>query len=79
MLALRHFEGHGRAEEAQVLGITQEAGAKRYFRALKRLKDALTTLLGVGKVSDGVDVIWFPRLRPVRRTRGGVGRAVSAG
>jgi RNA polymerase sigma-70 factor (ECF subfamily) len=46
MLALRHFEQLGRAEAAQVLGITREAGAKRYFRALKRLKDALATLPG---------------------------------
>jgi RNA polymerase sigma-70 factor, ECF subfamily len=46
VLALRHFEQLGRAEAAQVLGITQEAGAKRYFRALKRLKDALATLPG---------------------------------
>jgi RNA polymerase sigma-70 factor (ECF subfamily) len=33
-------------QAAQVLGITQEAGAKRYFRALKPLKDALATLPG---------------------------------
>ena len=46
VIALRHFEQLGRAEAAQVLGITQEAGAKRYFRALKRLKDALATLPG---------------------------------
>jgi RNA polymerase sigma-70 factor, ECF subfamily len=46
VLALRHFEQLGRAETAQVLGITQEAGAKRYFRALKRMKDALATLPG---------------------------------
>jgi RNA polymerase sigma-70 factor (ECF subfamily) len=46
VLALRHFEQLGRAEAAQVLGITQEAGAKQYFRALKRLKDALATLPG---------------------------------
>ena len=46
VLALRHFEQLGRAEAAQVLGITQEAGAKRYFRALKRLKDVLATLPG---------------------------------
>jgi RNA polymerase sigma-70 factor, ECF subfamily len=46
VLALRHFEQLGRAEAAQVLGISQEAGAKRYFRALKRLKDALATLPG---------------------------------
>ena len=43
VLALRHFEQLGRAEAALVLGITQEAGAKRYFRALKRLKDVLAT------------------------------------
>ena len=46
VLALRHFEQLGRAEAAQVLGITQEAGAKRYFRALKRLKDVLATRPG---------------------------------
>ena len=46
VLVLRHFEQLGRAEAAQVLGITQETGAKRYFRALKRLKDALATLPG---------------------------------
>ena len=49
MLALRHFEQLGRAEAAQVLGITQEAGAKRYFRALKRLKDVLATMPGGGE------------------------------
>ena len=46
VLALRHFEQLGRAEAAQVLGITQEAGAKRDFRALKSLKDALATIPG---------------------------------
>jgi RNA polymerase sigma-70 factor, ECF subfamily len=46
VLALRHFEQLGRAETALVLGITPEAGAKRYFRALKRLKDVLVTLPG---------------------------------
>jgi RNA polymerase sigma-70 factor, ECF subfamily len=46
VLALRHFEQLGRTEAALVLGITQEAGAKRYFRALKRLKDVLATLPG---------------------------------
>ena len=46
MLALRHFEQLGRADAAQVLGISPEAGAKRYFRALKRLKDILSTMPG---------------------------------
>jgi DNA-directed RNA polymerase specialized sigma24 family protein len=41
VLALRHFEQRGRAEAAQVLGITQDAGAKRSFRALKRLRAVL--------------------------------------
>jgi RNA polymerase sigma-70 factor (ECF subfamily) len=46
VLALRHFEQLGHSEAAQVLGITQEAEAKRYFRALKRLKDVLATIPG---------------------------------
>jgi RNA polymerase sigma-70 factor (ECF subfamily) len=46
ILALRHFEELGRAEAAEVLGISQDAGAKRYFRALKRLKDVLSALPG---------------------------------
>ncbi len=46
VLALRHFEQLGRAETAQVLGITPEAGAKRYFRALKRLKDVFASMPG---------------------------------
>jgi RNA polymerase sigma-70 factor (ECF subfamily) len=46
ILALRHFEELGRAEAALVLGISQEAGAKRYFRALKRLKDVLAAMPG---------------------------------
>ena len=49
VLALRHFEQLSRAEAALVLGITQEAGAKRYFRALKRLKDVLATMPGGGE------------------------------
>jgi RNA polymerase sigma-70 factor, ECF subfamily len=46
VLGLRHFGQLGRAEEALVIGISQEAGAKRCFRALKRLEDALATLPG---------------------------------
>ena len=41
VIALRQFEELSRAETAQVLGITEEAGAKRYLRALRRLKAAL--------------------------------------
>jgi RNA polymerase sigma-70 factor (ECF subfamily) len=44
VVALRHFEQLSRAETAQVLGITEEAGAKRYIRALKRLKAALASM-----------------------------------
>jgi RNA polymerase sigma-70 factor, ECF subfamily len=46
VLALGQFEKLSRAEAALVLGISQEAGAKRYFRALKRLKDILATMPG---------------------------------
>jgi RNA polymerase sigma-70 factor (ECF subfamily) len=46
VLALRHFEQLGRAEVAAELGISQEAGSKRYYRALTRLKNALATLPG---------------------------------
>jgi RNA polymerase sigma-70 factor, ECF subfamily len=46
VLALRHFEQLNRAETAVVLGISEEAGAKRYIRALKRLKDVLAKLPG---------------------------------
>ena len=46
VLALRHFEQLNRAETAQVLGISEDAGAKRYIRALKRLKDVLAKLPG---------------------------------
>ena len=49
VLALRHFEQLSRSETAEVLGISQEAGAKRYFRALKRLKDVLLTMPGGGE------------------------------
>jgi RNA polymerase sigma-70 factor (ECF subfamily) len=49
VLALRHFEQLGRAETAEVLGISPETAAKRYFRALKRLKDVLATMPGGGE------------------------------
>jgi RNA polymerase sigma-70 factor (ECF subfamily) len=46
VLALRHFEQLSRAEAAQALGISEEAGAKRYVRALKRLKDVMAKMPG---------------------------------
>jgi RNA polymerase sigma-70 factor (ECF subfamily) len=46
VLSLRHFEQLSRAETAQVLGIAEAAAAKRYIRALKRLKDALAGMPG---------------------------------
>ncbi len=46
VIALRQFELLSRAETAQVLEITEEAGAKRYIRALQRLKPILATLPG---------------------------------
>jgi RNA polymerase sigma-70 factor, ECF subfamily len=49
VLALRHFEQLSRSETAGALGISPEAGAKRYFRALKRLKDVLSAAPGGGE------------------------------
>jgi RNA polymerase sigma-70 factor (ECF subfamily) len=46
VLALRHFEQLTRAEAAQVLGISEAAAAKRYLRALDRLKDILADTPG---------------------------------
>ncbi len=46
VVALRHFEQLSRAETAVVLGTTEEAGAKRYIRALKKLKSILAAMPG---------------------------------
>jgi RNA polymerase sigma-70 factor (ECF subfamily) len=46
VLSLRHFEELTRAETAQVLGIEEAAAAKRYVRALKRLKEMLANMPG---------------------------------
>jgi RNA polymerase sigma-70 factor (ECF subfamily) len=44
VLALRHFEHLSPAEVAQVLGIKEKAAAMRYVRALRRLKEILSSL-----------------------------------
>jgi RNA polymerase sigma-70 factor (ECF subfamily) len=46
VLSLRHFEELTAAEAARVLGIEEAAAAKRYFRALKRLKEILAAMPG---------------------------------
>ena len=46
VLALRHFEQLGNAEAAQVLGIQERAAAKRYLRALARLREVLADMPG---------------------------------
>jgi RNA polymerase sigma-70 factor (ECF subfamily) len=46
ILSLRHFEELTRSEAAQALGIEEAAAAKRYVRALKRLKLALSDMPG---------------------------------
>jgi RNA polymerase sigma-70 factor (ECF subfamily) len=44
VLALRHFEQLSPAETAQVLGIKDKAAGMRYVRALRRLKEILSSL-----------------------------------
>jgi RNA polymerase sigma-70 factor (ECF subfamily) len=46
ILSLRHFEQLNRTEAALALSITEEAGAKRYIRALKRIKDVMSRMPG---------------------------------
>jgi RNA polymerase sigma-70 factor (ECF subfamily) len=46
IIALRNFEELSRAEAARVLGIEEPAAAKRYVRALRRLRPALGALAG---------------------------------
>ena len=46
VLALRHFEELTNSEVSEVLGIQPKAASIRYVRAIKRLKDALSTLPG---------------------------------
>jgi RNA polymerase sigma-70 factor (ECF subfamily) len=46
VLTLRHFEQLTNAEAAEVVGIEERAAAKRYLRALERLKIILSELPG---------------------------------
>ena len=46
VLALRHFEQLTNEEAAQVLDIQERAAAKRYLRALQRLRGALASMPG---------------------------------
>jgi RNA polymerase sigma-70 factor (ECF subfamily) len=46
VLALRHFEQLSNGETAVVIGIEERAVAKRYVRALKRLKQLLADMPG---------------------------------
>jgi RNA polymerase sigma-70 factor (ECF subfamily) len=46
VVALRHFEQLTSAEAAQVLGIRERAAAKRYLRAMERLRDILARTPG---------------------------------
>jgi RNA polymerase sigma-70 factor (ECF subfamily) len=48
ILALRHFEELSNSEAASVLGLSKTAASNRYVRALKRLKEILSALPGLG-------------------------------
>jgi RNA polymerase sigma-70 factor, ECF subfamily len=50
VLVLRHFEHLSNDETAQVLGIKKGTASQRYVRALKRLKDILSSIPGLGAV-----------------------------
>jgi RNA polymerase sigma-70 factor (ECF subfamily) len=46
VLALRHFERLSTTEAARILSISEAAAGQRHFRALKRLRDLLSSLPG---------------------------------
>ena len=46
VLVLRHFEELTNSEAAQTLNLQESAASKRYIRALRRLKDALSMMPG---------------------------------
>lgn len=46
VLVLRHFEELSNNETAEVLGLQKAAASNRYMRALKRLKDTLSSIPG---------------------------------
>jgi RNA polymerase sigma-70 factor (ECF subfamily) len=48
VLVLRHFEHLSNSECARVLNLGESATAKRYIRALRRLKEILSSLPGTG-------------------------------
>jgi len=49
VLTLRHFELLSNEETALVLGLTNKAASNRYIRALKRLKEVLSSIPGMNE------------------------------
>jgi RNA polymerase sigma-70 factor (ECF subfamily) len=49
VLTLRHFEHLSNDETALVLGLTKKAASNRYVRALKRLKEVLSSIPGMNE------------------------------
>jgi RNA polymerase sigma-70 factor (ECF subfamily) len=48
VLVLPHFEHLSNDEAALVLGVKESAASQRYVRALKRLKEILSSIPGLG-------------------------------
>jgi RNA polymerase sigma-70 factor (ECF subfamily) len=49
VLALRHFEHLSNDESALLLGLSKKAASNRYIRALKRLKEILSSIPGMNE------------------------------
>jgi RNA polymerase sigma-70 factor (ECF subfamily) len=49
VLTLRHFEHLGNDETALVLGLSKSAASNRYVRALRRLKEILSSIPGMNE------------------------------
>jgi RNA polymerase sigma-70 factor (ECF subfamily) len=49
VIALRHFEQLGNSEVAQLLGLEEPAASRRYFRAIRRLRDLVARIPGMAE------------------------------
>src|SRR5262249_36838277 len=70
VLALRHIEHLSNDETAQVLGLTKSAASNRYIRALRRLKDTISSIPGPeGATLVGASQCPHPATRGTRSRR----------
>lgn len=50
VIALRHYEELTNAEVAEILGISKQAASKRYVRAIKRMREIISSIPGFDEI-----------------------------